>query len=111
MVKLDNRQVFVQKDIIEDRGVRINQIENSAGQLKNLAGDVNQQIYATGENLFKINKNMDVAEEQILGANEEMEKALTNQRSSKKCQIWVFVAISAVIGGIGATVFSLIYWG
>jgi t-SNARE complex subunit (syntaxin) len=111
MVVLDNRQVFEQKDIIEERGIRINQIENSAGQLNQLAGDVNVQIYQTGDNVFKINKNMDVAEEGILGANDEMEKALTTQRSSKKCQIWVFVAIAAVIGGISATVLSMIDWG
>jgi hypothetical protein len=91
-----NMEVYDQERIISERQDRIFEIEKKAGELKDLAGDVCGQIYATGEKVDGINQNVDVAAEQMAETNKELAMAVQGQKKNSKC-IWISIVVSIVI--------------
>lgn len=93
---LGNQQVFNQEQIINERGERINKMENEALGLRNLGADINQNIYHTGDNVNLINKLGSEIQENVVETNKELDTANKLSQNSHK-KIWCIVGLIILV--------------
>ena len=95
-------QVYHQEKFVADRENQIKQIHSDAKEVRDIAGQINEEIYKQEDKLGMLNKDMSKQLDDVKESNKELNKAqeITAARNKSVTMWTIFAFILALVLGL-----------
>lgn len=100
------QEIDVMANVIAQRDKQINQIHGIFENIHGIAKDINVDVYAQGEKVQTLEKNVDEAAKNVKDGNSELVQAKKHQKGRNKCVLITLIVVVIILIIVCISLFS-----